>query len=84
MDHFADLALKLTDGVPILGITTICVNSLYAKGWAGINFYCSPNPVSKVFFGASCLCGMMGAVLSGIALATLFETYNRINWIIEC
>ena len=61
MDPFADSASTLTDGVPVFGNAAICVDSLCTTGRAGINFYFSPNPVSKVFFGASCVCGLMGA-----------------------
>lgn len=72
MDEFAKSARTITDGVPVLGNAAICVDSLCTTGRAGINFYCSPNPVSKVFFGASCLCGVMGAASSGAALVTSF------------
>ena len=72
IDHFADSASSLTDGVPVLGNTAICVDSFCTTGRAGINFYCSPNPLSKVFFGASCICGVMGATSSGTALVTSF------------
>lgn len=34
-----------------------------------VNFYCSPNPVARVFFGASCVCGVMGTTsLGGIPI----------------
>ena len=51
MDHFAESASTLTDGVPVLGNAAICVDSLCTAGRAGINLYCAPNPVAKVFFG---------------------------------
>jgi len=81
MDHFADSASKITDGVPVLGNAAICVDSLCTTGRAGINFYCSPNPVAKVFFGASCLCGAMGATSSGIALVTSFAGIPMTGWL---
>lgn len=81
MDHFADSASTITDGVPVLGNAAICVDSVCTTGRAGINFYCSPNPVSKAFFGASCLCGVMGAVSSGIALGTSFAGVPVTGWL---
>ena len=71
MDHFVELASTITNGVQVLENAAICVGSLYTLGCAGIHFYCSPNSVSKVFFGASCLCAViMGAASSDTALAT--------------
>ena len=81
VDHFAESASTLTDGVPVLGNAAICVDSLCTTGRAGINFYCSPNPVSKVFFGASCVCGLMGATSSGTALATSFAGIPVAGWL---
>ena len=76
MDSFADPATELTTGisknVPVIGNAAIRADSLCTKGRAGINFYCSPNPVAKIFFGTSCLCGAIGAASSGTALVTLF------------
>jgi hypothetical protein len=81
MDHFAESASTITDGVPVLGNAAICVDSLCTTGRAGINFYCSPNPVSKVFFGASCLCGVMGVASSGTALATSVAGIPVTGWL---
>ena len=81
VDHFAESASTLTDGVPVLGNAAICADSLSTTGRAGINFYCSPNLVSKVFFGASCVCGLMGAAASGTALATSFAGIPVAGWL---
>ena len=81
MDHFAESASSITDGVPVFGNAAICVDSLCTTGRAGINFYCSPNPVSKVFFGASFLCGIMGAGSSGTALVTSFAGIPIAGWL---
>lgn len=81
MDHLAESASSLTDGVPVLGNAAVCVDSLCTTGRAGINFYCSPNPVSKVLFGASCLCGVMGAASSGTALVTSFAGIPVAGWL---
>ena len=81
VDHFAESASKLTDGVPVLGNAAICVDSFCTTGRAGINFYCSPNPVAKFFFGASCLCGTVGAVSSGTALVTSFAGIPVAGWV---
>lgn len=73
VDALAESATEITSGisknVPIIGNAAICADSACTTGRAGINFYCSPNPVSKVFFGASCLCAVIGAVSSGTALS---------------
>lgn len=71
----------MTDGVPVLGNAAVCVDSLCTTGRAGINFYCSPNPLSKVFFGASCMCGVMGAASSGTALVTSFAGIPMAGWL---
>jgi len=81
VDHFAESVSTLTDGVPVLGNAAICVDSLCTTGRAGINFYCSPNPVAKVFFGASCMCGVMGAASSGTALVTSFAGIPVAGWL---
>jgi hypothetical protein len=81
VDYFAESASILTDGVPVLGNAAICVDSLCTTGRAGINFYCSPNPVAKVFFGASCMCGVMGAASSGTALVTSFAGIPITGWL---
>ena len=56
VDALAESATELTSGisknVPVIGNAAICADSLCTTGRAGINFYCSPNPVAKVFFGA--------------------------------
>jgi hypothetical protein len=76
IDHLAESVSQITnsvkDGVPIIGNAAICADSLCITDRAGINFYCSSNPVSKAFFGANFLCGLMGAGASGTALVTSF------------
>ena len=81
IDHFAEPAPSIIDGVPVFGNAAICVDSLCTTGRAGINFYCSPNPVAKVFFGASCLCGVIGAASSGTALVTSFAGIPVAGWV---
>ncbi len=78
---FAESATTITKNVPILGNAALCVDSLYTTGRAGINFYYSPNPVAKVFFGASCCCGVIGAASSGTALATSFAGIPVAGWL---
>ena len=76
VDALAESATEITSGisknVPIVGNAAICADSLCTTGRAGINFYCSPNPVAKVFFGSSCVCGVVGAASSATALVTSF------------
>lgn len=85
MDAFAESATEITSGVsknvPIIGNAAICTDSVCTAGRAGINFYCSPNPVAKVFFGASCLCGAVGAVSSGTAIVTSFAGIPAAGWV---
>lgn len=85
VDAFAESATELTSGisknVPIIGNAAICVDSLCTTGRASINFYYSPNPVAKVFFGASCACGVVGATSSGAALVTSFVGIPLTGWL---
>jgi hypothetical protein len=72
VESATDITSGISKNVPVIGNAAICADSLCTTGRAGINFYCSPNPVAKVFFGASCLCGLIGAASSGTALVTSF------------
>jgi hypothetical protein len=85
VDALAESATEITTGitknVPIIGNAAICADSVCTAGRAGMNFYCSPNPVAKVFFGASCLCGAIGAVSSGTALLTSFAGIPAAGWV---
>lgn len=85
VDGFAESVTEITSGVtknvPIIGNAAICADSVCTAGRAGINFYYSPNPVAKVFFGPSCLCGAIGAASSGTALVTSFAGIPVAGWI---
>ena len=85
VDALAESATEITSGisnnVPIIGNTAICADSLCTTGRAGINFYCSPSPVAKVFFGASCVCGVVGAASSATALVTSFAGIPVAGWL---
>ena len=85
VDAFAESATEITSGisknVPIVGNAAICADSLCTTGRAGINFYCSPNPLAKVFFGASSACGLVGATSSGVALVTSFAGIPMTGWL---
>ena len=85
VDVFAESATEITSGisknVPIVGNATICAESLCTTGRAGINFYCSPSPIAKVFFGASSACGLVGATSSGVALVTSFAGIPMTGWL---
>ena len=67
-----DSATEITDSVPTVGNVVILADSTCTAGRAAVNFYCSPNPISKVCFVASCLFGVAGAASSDTALATSF------------
>ena len=85
VDALAESVTEITSGisnnVPIIGNAAICADSLCTTGRAGINFYCSPNPVAKVFFGASCVCGVVGAASSATALVTSFAGIPVAGWL---
>lgn len=63
---------KITDSVPVIGNVAILADSTCTAGRAAVNFSCSPNPISKVCFGASCLFRVARAASSGTVLATSF------------
>ena len=85
VDALAESATEITSGisknVPIVGNAAICADSLCTTGRAGINFYCSPNPIAKVFFGASCVCGVVGAGSSATALVTSVAGIPVAGWL---
>lgn len=85
VDILAESATGITTGitknVPIIGNAAICADSICTTGRAGINLYCSPNHVAKVFFGASCVCGVVGAASSGTALVTSFVGIPAAGWV---
>ena len=77
----AALTLSVSKNVPNNGNVAICGDCLCTTGRAGLSFYLSPNPIAKVFFGASCLCGVMGALSSGTALVTSFAGIPALGWV---
>jgi hypothetical protein len=81
INHAAESFSTITDAVPGLGNAAICVDSLCTAGRAGINFYCSPSPLAKVFFGASFACGTIGAVASGTVLVTSYTGIPTLGWV---
>ena len=84
-DALAESATELTNGlshnIPIIGNAALCTDSLCTTGRAGLNFYCSPNPVSKVFFATSCICGLIGAGSSGVALLSPVTGIPVLGWV---
>ena len=85
MDLFAESTTEITNGistnVPIIGNAALCADSLCTTSRAGVNFYCSPNPLAKAFFGASCVFGVIGAAASGTALATSVAGIPIAGWL---
>lgn len=61
-----------TENIPTLGNAALCADSICTAGRSGLCLYWTPNPVAKAFFGASCVCGIVGATSSGIALGSAF------------
>ena len=84
-DTLTESATEITSGISknvlIVGNAEICSDSLCTTGRAGVNFYCSPNPLPRIFFGASCLYGVLGAASSGTALVTSFVGIPLTGWI---
>jgi hypothetical protein len=80
-ESVSTLTQSVATTVPVIGNAAICADSLCTAGRAGINLYYCPNPVSKVFFGASCICGVLGATSSGTALVTSFAGIPVAGWV---
>lgn len=87
IDDLAESATEITLGifknVPIVGNVAICADSVCTTDRTDINFYWSPNPVAKVFFGASVLCGAMGVTSLGKALVTSFTSIIITRWLVS-
>lgn len=85
VDLFAESATEITNGistnVPIIGNAALCMDSVCTTSRAGVNFYCSPNPVAKTFFAVSCLCGVIGATASGASLVTSVAGIPVAGWL---
>ena len=81
LESVTDINKSISKNVPIVGNAAICADSLCTTGRAGINLYCSPNPVAKVFFGASCVCGVIGTASSATALVTSFAGIPVAGWL---
>ena len=79
-ESVTEITLGISKNVPIVGNAAICADSLCTTSRAGLNFYYSPTPIAKVFFGASCVCGVIGAASSGTALVTSFAGIPMAGW----
>lgn len=69
-DATAHTLTNVNEAVPPLGNTVLLGENLYMIFRAGTNCYLSYNPISKLLFASGCVCGVIGATSSGIALAT--------------
>ena len=67
-----DSATGILTQIPTLANGALLADSVTTTGRAAMNFCCANNLVSRACFGASCLCGTIGAASSGAALATGF------------
>jgi hypothetical protein len=70
--RLTDTVTNAVNTVPVVSNVAILSDSTFTACRAAVNFYCSPNPISKVCFAASCLFGVAGAASSGTALVTSF------------
>ena len=57
---------------PTLANGALLADSVTTTGRAAMNFCCANNMVSRACFGASCICGTVGAASSGTAIASSF------------
>lgn len=74
-------ATAITEEVPVVGNVTICIDSLYTSGRAGVNFCCSPNKISQAFFLTSFALGIMGATSSDVTLVTSATGIPLAGWV---
>ena len=81
IDNFAESATEISSALPVMGNAAICVDSLCTSGRAAVNFYCSPNLLSKALFASSCVCGVMGATTSATALITQYSNIPVVSWL---
>ena len=58
--------------VPTLANSALLVDSVSTTGRAGMNFCYANNIVARTCFATSCICGTVGAVSSGTAIASSF------------
>ena len=56
--------------VPTLANSALLVNSVSTTGRAGMNFCCANNIIARTCFATSCICGTVGAISSGTAIAS--------------
>ena len=72
----AQSALTLPKGistnVPVIDNGALGADSLCTTDRAGINFYSSSTPVSKVFFKIGCVCCTLSTLTSSKALVNRF------------
>ena len=59
VESVIEITSGISKNVPIIINASISIVSAYNTGRAIINFYYSPNPVAKVFFGANYLCSLI-------------------------
>ena len=71
-NEFMTSANGVVSQFPTLANGALLADSVTTTGRAAMNFCCANNMVSRACFGASCVCGAVGAASSGTALATGF------------
>ena len=81
VESLTEINSGISKNVPVAGNVAICADSLCTGGLISINFYCAPNPVAKVFFGASCICEVIETACLGIALIISFMVIPIAGWI---
>ena len=71
-NNFMTTADGVLSQVPTLANSALLVDSVSTTGRAGMNFCCANNIVARTCFVTSCVCGTVGAVSSGTAIASSF------------
>nr|YP_009686101.1 hypothetical protein [Halamphora americana]QDR24928.1 hypothetical protein [Halamphora americana] len=71
-NNLMDTTNGILSQVPTLANSALLVDSTCTTGRAAMNFCCANNIVSRTCFVTSCICGTVGVVASGTAIATSF------------
>lgn len=65
----------------LLSVLTVFLPEALQVLITSINFCCAPNPVAKVFFGASYICEVIETACLGTALIISFMVISIAGWI---
>lgn len=72
VNRLASVGADLLSQVPALANSALLVDSVSTTGRAGMNFCYANNIVARTCFATSCICGTVGAISFGTAIASSF------------